>query len=230
MTQYKSRMLTIFLTFFIVSTLHAANKLGMRNGRYCEIILSASLSQYKVYNTWGLNMCPENKWQAVTVEKVKQETKASRVHLNGPRYWVIDGFKNTNLINPTVTVIAGIPMREAGIVHLGLMDLLKLHKPYQNHEVNRESTWIYQAHKPVYELISPKGEVYVMQSYSIESHPQTLASLSNLGNTLHLPNGWHFKTGILKKTQTLATQNKKAFVIQDDFYNTYQLANHDFLP
>ncbi|RUR09807.1 hypothetical protein ELY15_08825 [Legionella sp. km772] len=202
----------------------------MRGGRYCEVIIGTSLTKYAVYNTWGLNNCPEDKWSHLTSAEVKKETQASRIHLNGPRYWIIDGFKNTSLINPSTRMIGGIAMREAGIIHLDLMTLLGAKKYYQTHEVDRKTTWIYQANKPVYELIDPKGRVYVMQSYSIELKPQTMQSLKNLGDKLQLPQGWKFKTGTLKKTQTLIAADAKAIVIQDDYLNTYQQATHDFLP
>ncbi len=230
MTQFKPWICFLLLSVFSVSLSSAADTKGMRGGRYCEVILGESLTKYDVYNTWGLNQCPEDKWRELTISNVEKETKASRVHLNGPRYWVIDGFKNTTLINPTIKVIGGIPMREAGILHLGIMTLLKPIKSYNTHQVDRQTTWIYQENKPVYELIDPKGTVYVMQSYSIELHPQTMESLSQLGNSLHLPKGWHFKTGTLKKTENLIAPEAKAIVVQDNFLNTYQRASHDFLP
>jgi len=230
MTRFKSPILFLLFGLFTATVGNAADMLGMRGQRYCEVIVSTSLTTYKVYNTWGLNKCPEDQWRALTIAEVKKETKAPRVHLNGPRYWVIDGFKNTKLINPTIKVIGDISMREAGIVHMRIMTLLKPNKYYTTHKVDRETTWIYQANKPIYELIDPKGNVYVMQSYSIELYPQTLESLSQLDNNLDLPKGWHFKTGVLKKAQNLIAPDAKAIVVQDNYLNTYQRAPHDFLP
>lgn len=230
MTQFKLKISFFILTSFCVFSIHAADKLGMRNGRYCEIILSNSFTQYKVYNTWGLNTCPEDKWRTITTSNVEKETQFAHVRLNGPRYWVIDGFKHTRLINPQIKVIGGISMREAGVLHLSLKDLLSANRPYQTHVVNRKTTWIYQANKPVYELIDPKGHVYVMQSYSIEKQAQTIDSLSQLGTTLKLPRGWHFKTGKLNKTKNLVVEKEHAIVIQDNFMNTYTLAPQDLLP
>jgi hypothetical protein len=224
---------TIGLLFTILGisifNVYAADAEGMRGGRYCEVILSESLSQFAVYNTWGLNQCPEEKWRELTTEGIKKETNAAMVRLNGPRYWVIDGFKNTQLINKTVKLFGGISMRKAGVLHIEITTLLEP-RYYRTHEVNRKTTWVYQENKPVYELIDPKGAVYVMQSYSVELHPQTLESLSQLDQQLQLPQGWHFKTGILKKTELLAAADAKAIVVQDNYLNTYQRATHDFLP
>jgi len=207
----------------------AAQNNHMRGARYCEIILKKSLTKYAVYNTWGLNNCPEKMWKKVTVAEVKKETGASFAHLNGPRYWVIDGFKNSSLINSTPVTLASIPMREAGILRIPVIDSLKSSKSYRQHTVDRQTTWIYKAGKPVYELIDPKGNVYVMQSYCVGKHPQTISSLAELGSKLARPVGWQFKTGILKKSETLQAINNHAIVVQDNFLNTYQMATHDFL-
>ncbi|KGP62843.1 hypothetical protein EP47_14275 [Legionella norrlandica] len=218
----------LFVLFFMPQISHGAETSNIRSKRYCEIILSKSISTYAVYNTWGLNDCPEQLWSKVSISAVKKETGSSFVHLNGPRYWVIDGFKNTSLINPTIKTISGIPMREAGVLHLSLMDLFK-NRPYKTHEVDRKTTWVYQAGKPVFELIDPSGQVFVMQSYSAQKYPQTITSLQQLGTKLKLPKGWQFKTGVLNKSETIQAINNKAVVVQDNFLNTYQKASYDFL-
>ena len=182
-----------------------------------------------MYNTLGLNDCPELIWKKVTVAGVKKESGADRVHLNGPRYWVIDGLKNSTLINPTTKTICGLQLREAGVLHIGLLDLLESKTSYHELKVARKTTWVYDASKPVYELISPAGKVFVMQSYSVQQAPQTEESLAQLATKLKLPQGWQFKTGILKKIELLQAINNQATVVQDNLLNTYQLATHDFL-
>lgn len=221
-------MLALLLSIIPIG-LHAAEKMNLRGQRYCEIIVAKSLTNYSVYNTWGLNDCPAALWNQVNVAQVKQETGSSFVHLNGPRHWVIDGFKKTALINPSIKTLAGLTLREAGILHLSVFDLLKPNTPYQDRNVNRQTTWIYQSGRPVYELINPKGQVFVMQSFSVQQHPQTEQSLSQLGSVLTLPAGWKFKTGILKQPEMLEAINNRAVVAQDNYLNTYQMATHDFL-
>lgn len=225
----KQRTLPLLALLLIVPALQAAEKSHLRGGRYCEILLAKSLTTFAVYNTWGLNDCPESLWRKETVALVKKETNATAAHLNGPRYWVIDGFTRSNLVNPTVKSIGGIPMREAGVLHLSVFDLLKAKSFYQEHKVARQTTWIYQAGKPVYELIDPKGNVFVMQSYSTEFAKQTQATLSDLASKLTLPSGWRFKTGTLQQTQRLQAIHNIAIVVQDNLSNTYQMATHDFL-
>lgn len=229
MAIFSGNTFKVVILLLIPNLLYAAQTSNMRNKRYCEIILKKSITSYAVYNTWGLNDCPESLWNKVSVDEVKKETDASFVHLNGPRYWVIDGFDKTTLINPAVKTINGIPMREAGVLHLGIMDMLSANKPYKQHEVDRQTTWIYDAGKPVFELIDPNGNVFVMQSYSIQATAQNIDSLSQLGSKLTLPQGWQFKAGIINKAQTIKAVNNRAIVIQDDYLNTYQKASEDFL-
>ena len=125
-------------------------------------------------------------------------------------------------------------MREAGILHISLIEGIKAkarsNPHYHEWRVERKTHWIYEANKPVYELIDPEGHVFVMQSYSNQKNHQTEASLASLGSKLSLPAGWKFKTGVLTKQETLPAVNGVAVVVQDESLNTYQLAPHDFLP
>ena len=120
-------------------------------------------------------------------------------------------------------------MHEVGLLHLSIKDLVMGFVPYREHQVDRKTTWIYYAGKPVYELINPAGQVFVLQSYSIESTPQTEATLSDLGSKLKLPKGWVFHTVVLTDQGSVVAVNEHAIVIQDDFHNTYQLASYDLL-
>ena len=224
------QLLSIFL-FITPLTSQAAKKMNIRGSRYCEIIFTESITQYDVYNTFGLNDCPESIWSQVNIDQVKREANSSFVHLNGPRFWVIDGFVHSNLVKANPKILGGLAMREAGVLHLSAYDLLraKSGSHYQQWKIERQTVWIYEPGKPIYELIDPEGNVFVMQSYSIQKHSQTQDSLASLASKLTLPSGWQFKTGTLTKRETLKTINNVAIVVQDDFLNTYQKATHDFL-
>lgn len=222
------RVTAIFLTIMpLLATAHRLDNL--RNQRYCEIILHDQGLNFSVYNTIGLNDCPENIWNTISIDSIKKETHVMFVHLNGPRYWLIDGLKNSNNLAPTLRKLGGLRMREAAILHLSLYDIIMGVKPYTEKTVDRHTTWLFNAQKPVYELINPEGSVFVMQSYSIQKIPQTQTSLNELGSKLTLPHGWRFKTGLLTNDQEVIAINNKAIVIQDDFLNTYQQSTHDLL-
>lgn len=219
----------LFLLLLSPGLIHAADQTGLRGKRYCEIVLAKSLTRYEVYNTLGLGECPPAQWNKMSISQVKKGTKASFVYLNGPRYWVIDGFKNTSLLNKSIQTFQGMAMREAGLLNFKVADLLKASSPFYKHEVQRHTTWVYQAGKPIYELIAPNGEVFVMQSYSTKKLAQNESSLPSLGSKLKLPKGWVFKSGILTKPAVVVAVNDMAFIVQDNFDNTYQKASHDFL-
>lgn len=207
----------------------AVSKTGIRGQRYCEILYSKNIKDYHVWTTFGLNHCPAQQWRTITASKIRHETGAWLVHLNGPRYWTIDGFEHTSLRHPDIKIMAGLAFREAAVVHVGWAALWKRLHPYETQKVRRETTWVYDAHQRVYELISPEGRVFVMQSYSLQKYPQSLHSLATLGQHLHLPQGWQFKTGLLSQRQTVNAVNQEALIVQDDFLNTYQWSEHDLL-
>lgn len=227
---FKSLVLTTLLCANYMSNVCYAGEIdNLRGARYCEVIIAENRWTLLVYNSIGLNDCPEQSWKKINTESVQKETASSWVHLNGPRYWVIDSMKKAALINHKQRSFGKITMREAGMLHLSLSDILHGTQPYLTHTVHRKTTWVFKADKPVYEIINNKGQVFVMQSYSVQHVHQTEASLANLGKKLSLPAGWRFRTGTLKQDQELPTVDNKAVVIQDNYSNTYQLAPHDFL-
>lgn len=207
----------------------AIDKNNIRGVRYCEIILAKSRLTFSVYSTIGLNDCPKAAWQKITPAAIKQETGSYFVHLNGPRFMLMNGVRNTYFADNKVVSLGGLDMREAGVLHLSILDVMKGAVPYREHAVDRQTIWVYKAGYPVYELLGPQGQVFVMQSYSIEKRPLTEDQLVGLASVLKLPAGWHFRTGILKKDQEIIAIDNRAVVVQDNLLNTYQLATHDFL-
>ncbi len=208
---------------------HAAEEQGLRGSRYCEIILSKTKLDLSIYSTIGLNDCPENTWKNIATAAVRRETGAFFAYLNGPRYWVIDGFEKSKSISPEPRLFGDITMREAGVLHLTLMDIIKGAAAYREHSVERTTTWVYKAGRRVYELINPQGDVYVMQSYSTQKSPLSEASLAALGEQLKLLDGWHFRTRVLAKDAHLTAINNRALVIRDNLLNLYQRAESDFI-
>lgn len=232
---HKSLLTTVSgLALLLSISAWAGNINNLRGERYCEIILGSDIQKasktsqahfvkpLKVYNTIGLNNCPENLWVKIDPEKIKTENGATTVKLNGPRVWVIDGMKTSALVNPTVVTFNGIEMRQAAVLELPLRFLLKRPSPYHSLEVARNTTWVYKAGKPVFELLDPKGNIFIMQSYSLEKMLQTQEDLLHLGSKLKLPKDWHFRTRVLDQDYLLTPVNQQAVVLQDDLANTYQ--------
>ncbi len=224
---YGIETLLITLGLLFSASIHAGERLHLRGERYCEILTATSPYTLHVYNTLNLNTCPEDIWRNISKSSVKHEKHVLFAILNGPRYWTIDGIKHAKLINNKVETINGLALREAGVLHLGVKDWVTAKLFYREHVVQRDTVFIFDAGKPVYELISPNGSVYVMQSYKA-AHGMNQDKLAHLGQLLTLPSGWKFKTGNTTKEESVDSQHQ-AVVIQDNFENTYEKAAHDLL-
>ena len=86
------------------------------------------------------------------------------------------------------------------------------------------SHYLYNPGSTVYELISPKGKIYVMTSFTNYYNPKlTLTNLGELGAYLNLPPGWKFRTRVLEHQVKVDTTAPLYFaeVIYDDFQNFY---------
>lgn len=198
----------------------------LRNVRYCEIIpvtrTGATLTSW-VYNTLGLNDCPAAEWDALTEDEVNKEYGSVAAKLNGPRYWVIDKLVGSGSTASGETFnFGGIEMSLRAKLETRLREGTVGDEFYVPNEVQRDTVYTYQAGKPVYELTSPEGDVYIMQSYAqITDKDLTLDDLASLGSKLLLPDGWAYSTRTLEEDFELVTTGL-AYVINDDLYNSYQ--------
>jgi hypothetical protein len=77
---------------------------------------------------------------------------------------------------------------------------------------------VYFKGKPVYELISPEGGAYIMQSSNIPADD----SIAKLGERLKLPQRWKFRTRILDEDFALRLDGKVKTIL-DDLRNVYNL-------
>jgi len=196
----------------------------MRNARYGEIVVvTGGPFQFvgHVYNTIGLNDCPEAAWKALDPKQLAKEWKARTVILNGPRYFMMD---RISLANPGgVASFDGLQARHLADVEISLASVLRgKAKPYTDNVVKRTTVYVYSKGKMVYELLAPDGRVYVLQTYALIVDPHlTEADLASLGSRLHLPQGWKYQARKLDKDLELRTTGT-AYVLQDDLENSYQ--------
>jgi hypothetical protein len=197
----------------------------VRDRRYCELLVVKRQGAHlvaDVYNTLGLNDCPPAEWDAIDTAKVASQLRAVRVIRNGPRHFIMDRLASGD-VTRNVADIQGLAMRAVATVGLRLLDLIEKRASYVERTIGRTTDWVFLAGKPVYELVGPNGQVYVMQSYSQIVDPSLVyADLGALGNRLKPPNGWHYRSRTL--TADLVAQARgEAHVIQDELQNTYQL-------
>jgi hypothetical protein len=196
----------------------------LRNVRYCEVLTLKRRRltfEVSVYNTLGQNFCPAEAWRALDAKKLARQFKVTRVKLNGPRYWTLDSIEAAGATRSGETeTFGGIAMTKRATITLKLWQA-KL-GGYKVNAIKRTTVFNYKAGRPVYELISPKGDVYMMQSYSQIVDPKlTLDDLAGLGKRLKLPKGWTFRTRILQADYALKAKGT-AYVVQDDLFNAYQ--------
>ena len=198
----------------------------LRNVRYCEIIPvtreGRTLTAW-VYNTLGLNDCPAAEWDALTEEEVNEEYGSVAAKLNGPRYWVIDKLiASGSTTTEQRFTFGGIEMELRATLETKLREGTVGEEFYVPNEVQRDTVYVYKAGYPVYELTSPEGDVYIMQSYAqVKDKTLTIDDLATLGSKLALPEGWTYSTRTLAEDFELVTTGL-AYVINDDLYNAYQ--------
>jgi hypothetical protein len=200
---------------------------GVRGDRYCELLigtLDGSRVHIDVYNTYQQNDCPADAWASVDPAVIKDDTRADVIIQNGPRYWLMDAFENTRLIDPTVKTFGALEMRLSGTLDVSLAEVMGGEAPYEPRDVSRTTTWVYDAGARVYELVDVEGQIFDMQSYSVQKTTQTEASLSELGATLTLPSGWAFRSRVLDSELRVTAVDGVATVVRDGLENTYQLS------
>jgi len=195
---------------------------GTRYGEVLAIYLRDEGLQADVYGTQLLNDCPQELWETLDAEVIKDEMDAVFVKLNGPRYWMLDGLgTKAEPVEPVLRDFNGITMRRIATVDLGEgLDA----SPYMERKVNRGAIFFFDAGRPVYELVNPAGEAYVLQARCVGVDPEmSEEALVTLGDRLALPEGWSYRVRILEEELVIDTSSSPATVLQDEFENSYTL-------
>jgi hypothetical protein len=98
--------------------------------------------------------------------------------------------------------------------------------PYRETVSRRTTTWFFDAGTDVYELVSPEGPVFVMQSASQMIDPDnTVDRLPTLGDRLALPEGWQFRVRTLDEELVMAAtydEDPPNTIVLDELENNYQ--------
>lgn len=219
------------------SPISVGNNPKMYNERYCEYLFvhttptaTGAKLVGDVWNTFGLNKCPADKWAASDKPSLQALFPGTlAVKFNGPRYWIISRAKITwdsrvDARGGTIRQFPGLKMRfltsvdvpPAAVAAGGML-------PYAETIVSRTTDFTFSRKHPLHELVAPDGKAYAMQAYSqIKDKKLTLSKLDGLGSKLALPAGWKYRTRALKRDLTFRTKGETV-VLQDEFENTYQL-------
>ena len=179
-----------------------------------QILMCVGVQCHRPY---PLKKFPESRITA----KVASQFGAFRVIRNGPRHFIMDRLASGD-VSRSPADIQGLAMRPVAAMRLRLLDLVEKRAFYVERTIRRTTDWTFLAGKPVYELVSPKGQVYVMQSYSQIVDPSlAYADLAALGSRLKPPKGWQYRSRTLT-ADLVAPARGEAHIIQDELQNTYQ--------
>jgi hypothetical protein len=195
---------------------------GKRYGEVLLIRMGESGPEATVYNTFPLNDCPAELWDALDAEALAKENGAAAALLNGPRYWLMSQIhKRAGDPQPTRS-FGGIEMIAQATVKLSSTNP----QPYSVNKVDRRAVFTFEAGRPVFELVDAENRRWVMQTYSqVADKTLGLDDLPGLGPRLHLPDGWRYETRTLTEPLLVDTSDTVAHVLQDDLTNSYSLTS-----
>ena len=207
----------------------SATTTGLRDQRYCEVIPSvtqgSTVTTY-IYNTQGLNLCPAAQWDALTEDEVNQEYGSQSARLNGPRFWMMDDLDATGASSTGQTyTFGGIEMLLRGTLVTPVGTATVGEQFYVPNTVQRQTVYTFKAGQPIYELVDPDKNVYVMQSYAqIVDKNLTINQLPALGHILSLPTGWRYREKRPRHSIQLITTGI-AYVVNDNLADSYERMN-----
>ncbi len=198
----------------------SADVFGKRYGEVLLVGMTESGPQAVVYNSFPLNDCPAELWDALDAEAIARDNGALTALLNGPRYWLMSRI-GKNAGGPAQTrTFGGIEMVEQATVQLSSNNP----QPYSVNKVDRRAVFTFAAGRPVFELVDADRRRWVMQTWSqvVDKH-LTLDDLPGLASRLTLPPGWRYETRTLTTPLTVDTTTREAHVLQDELTNSYSL-------
>jgi hypothetical protein len=186
-----------------------------RGLRYVELF-AVGPEWIMVYNSIGLSDGPPELWDALDEEAAAEQLGVDKVVKNGPHWWMAD--KATISFGIEETTVGGIGFRKvarlpAFVAKTGAVEP----PPYNVLQANKTGVNVYRASQLVYELVSPDGKAFVLQSTNVP--PDELATLDD---RLHPAEGWQFRTRTLDEDWKIAMQGKVK-VVADELKNIYNL-------
>jgi hypothetical protein len=168
------------------------------------------------------------RFRALDPEKLRKEYCGDAVRFNGPRRFLADRFTAEAFAGGKLSMLGPIPMHLYGTFVAPDFDAFIAGKqtPYVEAVSRRTTTWFFEAGAEVYELVSPEGIVFVMQSASLGVNPgNTVDKLPALGERLALPQGWAYRARTLEKELVMRAtydDDPPNTIVLDEFENNYQ--------
>jgi len=198
------------------------------NIRYCEILIgnldiSSGSIEAEVFGTQGCSDCPQELWEELDADQIKNDSNAIFVDLNGPRYSIMDDASGSVFDEDCTENFNNISMRRLASISIDLASA-NSNSDYIPYPVARSTVFNFYKGSRIYVLENLEGNCYVMQSFSnIVDQDLQLEDLENLGLRLNLPSGWSYKSVVLSEQLDVASIDGSAEIVVDDLRNTYQL-------
>lgn len=185
-----------------------------RDFRYCELVVDYGEPHGSdIYSSTYHGECDLEWWNNLDLDALAKELGANKVEKNGPQKWSMD--EVSMMVSQTVT-IGGKEMNYGATLPPGTTGIPKytVFKPAKFQDL------VYKAGKPVYQLIDPDGNVYVVQGYKVATD-----ELATLGDKFkQLPEGWTYVVEVLEKDLVMnLTPDKTIPSFQDEFDQIYIL-------
>jgi hypothetical protein len=172
------------------------------------------------------------RFRALDPEALRQEYGGDATRFNGPRRFLADRMTGEAFDGGKLSMLGPIPMYVYGVFVVPDFDAFVAGKQVPYHETvsRRTTTWFFDAGTEVYELVSPTGSVYVMQSASLRVDPDnTVDRLPTLGERLSLPEGWTYRARTLEEDLVMAVtfdDDPPNMIVLDELEDNYQLVRN----
>lgn len=187
----------------------------IRSMRFCEFLLIFN-DRVEIYNTSNAEGCPEEKWQAIDPASIAAAHGATAAQLNGPHFWIMD--EQVIGMGETRT-FGGIEAGYAATLPLSALGSGTGADPYKPYISAKDQTMVFEAGKPVYELVDPEGNSYIMNAYGDEVRDGDPANLAGL---LSPAEGWSFHVRTLNEDLTIeGSSESPVHMVGDDFHQYY---------
>lgn len=189
----------------------------IRGMKFCEFLLIFD-DRVDIYNTSNAEGCPEEEWQAADPASIAAAHGATTAQLNGPHYWVMD----EQIVGlGEIRTFGGIAAGYAATLPLSALGSGIGADPYKPYISAKDQTMVFEAGKPVYELVDPEGNVYIMNAYGDEVQNGDPA---NLVGQLTPAEGWSFRVRTPNETLTIeGSSDSPVHMVGDDLHQYYTL-------
>ena len=219
-----------------------ASPMKVFNYPYCELIpdtvANGTITEH-VFNTLGFNTCPASTFNTITEQNIIDAyntqyppaagaAPATSATINGRRFWVMSTIQSTGGVtsSPDTLTVNGMQLGLKAVLTTPQGSATVGQVPYTAQTVQRNTVYVFKANRPVFELVSPTGQVYVMQSYTLaydaNLNLKLLQNVKYMTAKNKMPKGWKYRTRKLKKDLTL-TASGTTQVVNDQLRNTYQV-------